>query len=131
MSGRHAASELDLMRRRLADATAGAAGRSEGTPPRPRLVAWRSSDAGIAAVDVSLPAPRLSIGDRMTLQAEPSNPKGYPLSGYRVRWEVSDPGIAAISPEGVLTALRSGQVLVAARIEGRVGTAKVMVAPRA
>lgn len=150
--------------------SAGAAGRSEGTPARPRLVAWRSSDEGIAAVDangvvvalavgsvditaragggattlslrvtraviatvhVSLPAPRLSIGDRMTLQAEPSNPKGYPLSGYRVRWEVSDPGVAAISPEGVLTALRSGQVLVAARVEGRVGTAKVMVAPRA
>ncbi len=147
----------------------GAVKGSDGSPSRPRLVAWKSSDARIAAVDangvvvaiaegsadltaragggaitlplrvtraviasvsVSLPAPRLSIGERMTLQAEPSNPKGYPLPGYQVRWEVSDPGVAAISPEGVLTALRSGQVLVAARVEGRVGTAKVMVAPR-
>lgn len=61
-SGTHAVSELDLMRRRLADATAGAAGRSEGTPPRPRLVAWRSSDAGIAAVDANGVVVALAVG---------------------------------------------------------------------
>lgn len=50
---------------------------------------------------------------------------------FRAVWRaLSDPGIAAISPDGVLTALRSGQVLVAARVEGRVGTARVVVAPR-
>jgi hypothetical protein len=89
----------------------------------------RVTRAVIAAVTVSPQAPRLSIGDRMTMQAAPSNPKGHALPGYAVRWEVSDPAIAAISPEGVLTALRAGQVLVAARVEGRVGTARVMVAP--
>jgi len=152
----------------LAVSGGGAVG-PEGSPSRPRLVAWRSSDPRIAVVDasgvvtglaegsvdimaragggdalltlrvtraviasvnVSLPAPRLNVGERMTLQAATANPKGHPLVGYRVRWEVSDPGIAAISPDGVLTALKSGQVLVAARVEGRVGTAKVQVAPR-
>ncbi|MCE9601572.1 MAG: protein kinase [Gemmatimonadetes bacterium] len=98
-------------------------GGSEATLP------LRVTRAVIAMVTVSAPAPRLSIGDHMTMRAAPSNPKGHALPGYAVRWEVSDPGIAAISPEGVLTALRAGQVLVAARVEGRVGTAKVMVAP--
>ena len=93
------------------------------------MLQLRVTRAVIALVTVSPPAPRLTIGDRMMLQAEPSNPKGQSLPGYAVRWEVSDPAIAAISSEGVLTALRAGQVLVAARVEGRVGTARVMVAP--
>jgi len=92
-------------------------------------LALRIARTVIASVHVTSPASRLAIGERMLLQAEPANPKGHPLEGYAVRWEVSDPAIAAISPSGVLTALRSGQVLVAARVEGRVGLAKFQVSP--
>ena len=92
-------------------------------------LALRIARTVIAAVNVTSPTSRLAVGERMLLQAEPANPKGHPLAGYAVRWEVSDPAIAAISPGGVLTALRSGQVLVAARVEGRVGLAKVQVSP--
>jgi hypothetical protein len=49
------------------------------------------------------------------------------LVGHAVRWAVSDAAIAAISADGLLTALRTGQVLVAARVQGRVGTATVHV----
>ena len=92
-------------------------------------LALRIARTVIAAVNVTSPTSRLAVGERMLLQAEPANPKGHPLEGYAVRWEVSDPAIAAISPSGVLTALRSGQVLVAARVEGRVGLAKFQVSP--
>jgi len=87
----------------------------------------RVTRAMIAAVSITAPAPRLTMGERMRLTATPENTKGHPLEGYPVRWDVSDPGIAAIAPDGVLTALKSGQVLVAARVDGKVGTTKVNV----
>ncbi|MFN0097087.1 MAG: protein kinase domain-containing protein [Gemmatimonadaceae bacterium] len=87
----------------------------------------RVTRAMIAAVSVTAPAPRLTMGERMRLGATPENTKGHPLEGYPVRWDVSDPGIAAISADGVLTALKSGQVLVAARVDGKVGTTKINV----
>ena len=93
-----------------------------------RAVEFRVKRAMISAVAVSSPAPRIRVGERIRLAAAPANTRGHPLSGLPVRWEVSDPAIAAISPEGELTALRSGQVLVAARVSGRVGTARVTVA---
>jgi uncharacterized protein YjdB len=85
----------------------------------------------IAAVNITPNASRLAVGERLRLAALPANPRGQALAGQSVRWEVSDPAIAAISPEGVLTALRRGQVLVAARVGGRVGLAKVSVAATA
>lgn len=90
----------------------------------------RVSRAVVSAVHVTPPTHRVSVGDRLRLEAEPANTKGHALPGYPVRWEVSDAGIATISPDGVLTALRSGQVLIAARVSGRVGLARVTVAPR-
>lgn len=87
----------------------------------------RCTRAVITAVQVTLPSPRLAIGERLRLAAAPSNTRGHPLPGLDIRWEVSDPAIAAISPDGVLTGLKSGQVLVAARVSGRVGTARVTV----
>jgi serine/threonine-protein kinase len=90
-------------------------------------VSLRVSPAVVAAVNVSPPAQRLAIGDRLRFAATPANPRGQSLPGFAVRWEVSDAAIAAISPDGVLTALRSGQVLVSARVAGRIGLAKVSV----
>ncbi|MBX7117911.1 MAG: Ig-like domain-containing protein, partial [Gemmatimonadaceae bacterium] len=91
------------------------------------VASLRVTKAFISAVEVVAPAPRLSTGMRVQLDARPANTKGHPLEGLPVRWEVSDPGIAVVSPEGVLTAKRSGQVLVAARVGGRVGTARLTV----
>ncbi|MBK7907835.1 MAG: protein kinase [Gemmatimonadetes bacterium] len=90
-------------------------------------VALRVTRAVITAVNVSGTPSRLVIGEHFRLSASAENAKGHPLHGLPVTWEVSDPAIAAISPDGDLVALRSGQVLVAARVSGRVGTTRVTV----
>ncbi len=90
-------------------------------------VALRVTRAVITAVNVSGTPSRLVIGEHFRLSASAENAKGHPLHGLPVTWEVSDPGIAAISPDGDLVGLRSGQVLVAARVSGRVGTTRVTV----
>ncbi len=89
---------------------------------------FRVTKAMVSAVRVSAPMPRVTIGQPVRLAAEPENTNGHPLDGMPVRWEVSDPAVAAISPDGVLVPLRHGQVLVAARVGGRVGTTRVTVA---
>ena len=90
-------------------------------------VALRVTRAVITAVNVSGTPSRLVIGEHFRLSASAENAKGHPLHGLPVTWEVSDPGIAAISPDGDLVGLRSVQVLVAARVSGRVGTTRVTV----
>ncbi len=90
-------------------------------------VSFRVTRAMVTAVSVSGASQRVTVGERLRFAAAPANTKGHPLVGMDVKWEVSDPAIAAISPEGELVALRSGQVLVAARVAGRVGTTRVTV----
>jgi len=90
-------------------------------------VSFRVTRAMVTAVNVSGASQRVTVGGRLRFAAAPANTKGHPLVGMDVKWEVSDPAIAAISPEGELVALRSGQVLVAARVAGRVGTTRVTV----
>lgn len=90
-------------------------------------VVLRVTRAVITAVNVSGTPSRLVIGEHFRLSASAENAKGHPLHGLPVTWEVSDPAIAAISPDGDLVGLRSGQVLVAARVSGRVGTTRVTV----
>jgi eukaryotic-like serine/threonine-protein kinase len=83
----------------------------------------------IAAVNVSPRTARVAVGERVRFAAVAVSPRGCTLTGYVVRWAVSDPAVAAIADDGVLTAQRTGQVLVAARVEGRVGTVTVHVTP--
>ncbi len=90
-------------------------------------VTFRVTKAMITAVRVSGPLQRVTVGAPVRLAAEPANTKGHPLPGMAVTWEVSDPAVAAISADGLLVPLRSGQVLVAARVAGRVGTTRVTI----
>lgn len=83
--------------------------------------------AVVSAVHLAVPVPRVAPGAQLQLVASPANTRGHPVPDVPVRWEVSDPAIAAISAEGVLTARSRGQVLVAARAGGRVGTARILV----
>jgi serine/threonine-protein kinase len=88
----------------------------------------RVRPAIISAVKLSSPELTLAVGEQVHLDAQPANSKGHPLADVPVRWDVSDPTVAAITADGTLTAVRSGRVLVAARAGGRVGTTKVLIA---
>jgi serine/threonine-protein kinase len=90
-------------------------------------VTLRVTAGVVAAVNVSPRTPQVAVGEQLRFDAVPVSPRGCALVGHAVRWAVSDAAIAAISADGLLTALRTGQVLVAARVEGRVGTATVHV----
>jgi serine/threonine-protein kinase len=90
-------------------------------------VTLRVTAGVVATVNVSPRTPQVAVGEQVRFQAAALSPRGCTLAGHVVRWAVSDAAIAAISADGVLTALRTGQVRVAARVEGRVGTAAVHV----
>ena len=83
----------------------------------------------VATVNVTPRTPQVAVGEQVHFQAAALSPRGCTLAGHVVRWAVSDAAIAAISADGVLTALRIGQVRVAARVEGRVDTVTVHVTP--
>lgn len=89
----------------------------------------RVRPAVVSSVKVSAPELTVGVGEQVQIGAQPTNSKGHPLDDVPVRWDVSDPSIAAVTPDGTLTAFKSGRVLVAARAGGRVGTTKVLVAP--
>ncbi|MBX3174745.1 MAG: protein kinase [Gemmatimonadaceae bacterium] len=89
--------------------------------------ALRVERARVSAVHLAVPAPRVAPGAQLRLAASPANTRGHPVPGLPVSWEVSNPAIAAITADGVLTARGRGHVMVAARVGGRVGTARVLV----
>jgi photosystem II stability/assembly factor-like uncharacterized protein len=64
------------------------------------------------------------------LVATPRDGSGRVLTGREVVWSSSDPGVARVDPDGMLTAVAAGTAVITAEVEGRKGTAEVTVVPR-
>ena len=96
-----------------------AAGCSDsGTEPKP------SGSTGITVTPREL---TLVVGGTGTLQAVVHDSHGNEVRGARVFWSSADPAIAAVSPEGVVQALKTGTVKVAASSGGSSDVATVVV----
>jgi hypothetical protein len=80
----------------------------------------------VASVEIVLPLAELAVGQVVGLTARVRGQDGA-LLHRPVAWASSDPGIATISVEGVLTARGAGQVRITASVEGREAVAVVSV----
>jgi len=83
--------------------------------------------AQVVTVEV-LPAElTLSEGEDAEVSVIAREREGRELSGRSVVWSVDDPGIATVSPEGVVEAHAPGTTRIHATVEGRAGSASVTV----
>ena len=80
-----------------------------------------------AAITVTPPSALLPVGGSITLDATVTNKAGEPVDTLAVFWSSSDTTIATVSPDGVVTGRRAGEVRIAATSFGRSAVATVRV----
>lgn len=84
----------------------------------------------VATVSIAPARDTLAVGTERALSATVRDADGRVLTGRTVAWSVSDPDVASVSSQGVVTALAPGSVSVAGVSEGRVGQATIVVLAR-
>ena len=90
-----------------------------GDPLAPQLV---------GSITLSPASISVAVGATVQLTATVRDAAGNPLVGHAVTWSTSDAGKATVSPTGLVTAIATGSVSIAAASEGKSATAQVSVA---
>jgi hypothetical protein len=86
----------------------------------------------VASVTVSPASPTITVGNTTQLTATTFDANGNTLSGRAIAWSSSNPAVASVSGNGLVTGLvAGGPVTITATSEGKNGTAAVTVAPPA
>ncbi|MGH7644169.1 MAG: Ig-like domain-containing protein, partial [Gemmatimonadales bacterium] len=83
--------------------------------------------AAVATVAISPGSRSLQRGETLPLAATLRDGAGATLSGRPIRWSSSDPTVATVSSEGVVTAVAAGTAVIGAASEGASGSASVTV----
>jgi hypothetical protein len=81
-----------------------------------------------AAVEVTPPRATIWVGDTVRLRAEVRDSAGAPVLAA-VRWLSPPGGLAAVSPDGLLTAFAAGEARVGAESGGARGAASLTILP--
>ncbi len=82
----------------------------------------------VASVTVLPPRASASVGGTLSLTALVQNADRQELMGVPLRWASSEPRVAVVSGDGIVTAVAAGEVTItAATSEGRAGSAFVTV----
>jgi serine/threonine-protein kinase len=103
------------------------------TPAPSAAVKAPTTDSAISppkAVDrVTLAIPRSSfqVGENLKLSAVAEAADGTPLADRRIEWSSSTPGVARVTENGTLQALRPGKATIIATVDGRSTTTKIEV----
>ena len=88
------------------------------------------NDVPVASVDVSPPSGTIEVGATLQLAASPKDASGNPLTGRIVTWTMSDPSLATVDGNGLVTGKAAGgPVTITAASEGKTGTAAITVIP--
>ncbi len=85
----------------------------------------------VSAVSVSSPAASVQVGQSLLLTANATDVAGTPIQGLTFEWTSSDPAIATVSQDGLVTGVAPGQVEVRATAGGVTGSTVVVVTPAA
>ncbi|MGE3525935.1 MAG: Ig-like domain-containing protein, partial [Gemmatimonadales bacterium] len=83
----------------------------------------------VASVAVTPRSANLAAGESLQLSALFQDASGSTLSGRQVTWTSSDPSRATVSPDGVVTALAPGEVIVTLTCEGKQASAVLKLEP--
>jgi uncharacterized protein YjdB len=105
--------------------TAQITARSEG---RSGTATVRVVPQPVATVRISPPTARLTPGATVQLTAIPASAAGTVLGGRAVTW-IGAPGVATVSPSGLVTGIAPGTAIIFAQVEGVLGSATITVAP--
>ena len=81
----------------------------------------------VASVAVVPNTPNVTVGQTVQLGVTVLGPNNQELTGRAVSWSSGAPGIASVSPAGVVSGLAPGTAIVFANVEGVVGAATVTV----
>ena len=85
------------------------------------------TQAAVATVTVTPSPLTMSVGQHTQLTATLSDAAGNVLNGRTVTWSSSNPAVATVSAQGVLTAVAVGSTTITATSEGKSGTAAVTI----
>lgn len=88
-------------------------------------------DGRVATVEVSQQSVTLGVGSTLALQALVRDAAGKAITNRPVVWTSGDETIATVSAAGVVTAVRIGNVQIAATVDGRSAVTTLTVSPRA
>src|SRR5438309_1635827 len=83
----------------------------------------------VASVTVSPATASVAVGQTLQLTATPKDSTGTALTGRSVTWVSSNPGIATVSSNGLVTSGAVGTATITATSEGKAGSAAVTVTP--
>jgi uncharacterized protein YjdB len=83
--------------------------------------------APVASVAVSPASATVQQGLTVQLTATPKDANGTPLSGRVVTWASTNPAVATVDANGVVTGVALGSATIAATSEGQVGSATITV----
>ena len=102
-----------------------------------RITATAEGEAGSLSLSVAPPAVAtvvvnpdsvsVPVSGKIQLIASPRDAEGNALSNRDASWSSGDPNIARVDRTGNVTAVATGSTLVRATVEGRSGTAQVVV----
>lgn len=106
----------------LGVATFALAGCGEGNEPE-------EPPPAVAAVEVSPNRPVLVAGQSVRLVATPRDEEGRPVAGKQATWTSSDSRIAVVNGPGEVEARGTGEATITATIDGKAGSATVVVSP--
>jgi glucose/arabinose dehydrogenase len=81
-----------------------------------------------AAVTVTAPNTTVDSGQTVQLTATAQDAGGTVLEGRTFEWTTADAAVASVSPAGLVTGLKPGQVEIRATTEGVTGSTIIMVA---
>jgi uncharacterized protein YjdB len=83
----------------------------------------------VASVSMSPASASVTVGQTVQLVATPRDGSGNPLTGRQIAWTSSNPALALVNGNGLVTAVAAGAVTISATSEGKSGTAAVTVTP--
>src|SRR2546430_2040116 len=83
----------------------------------------------VASVTVSPATASVAVGQTLQLTATPKDSTGTALTGRSVTWVSSNPGVATVSSNGLVTSGAVGTATITATSEGKAGRAAVTVTP--
>src|SRR5688572_29929872 len=101
--------------------TFSACSKGEGAldPPNPTTV---------TSIAVSAPSTTTEVGSTLQASATPLNSSGNAVSGKTLQWSTTDPTVASVSQNGLITGLAVGAVDIRAAVDGKVGQLDIVVA---
>jgi uncharacterized protein YjdB len=100
---------------------------SEGKSGSSLITVTAAPPPPVATVTVTPPSVSMGIGATSQLTATPRDANGVPLVGRVVTWNSSNNAVATVSPDGLVTGVSVGVVVITATSEGQSGTASAEV----